>query len=414
LEFDYGVPVAFDARRPLDSLGLLASTQTGFMPSRSPDYRFPGLLGEVVTLCKVGSTVYSREDEHEFRSWLGAEIDALTARTGTPADLIQQAISLPLPEQEMLMVPLIYLNHMWRQGSPALTAASGPSAMPAAFDALVTTLAESTGILPRFNQLIMTMRAWCIDGLPCGEHVSYRDLTDLNRVWPYFWLNGVSQSELDFYRAFFAVESWGVPVYGWGCLALECAAADDADLGALAMRCIHAALRNVYFCVRHLIPYVNPVEFRKIQLTGGWINDELNGAASGYQLPFMLMLDALFQVEFSHPGAYEAREHGLRFVPKRWQEFFRTIRELSPALRPWVRERQCPELTDAYQRCIELLTVYRTLHRYLAGQVLRGATTTGRAFTSSESNYRTFMNEIGALVKDTAALGIQDRIERRP
>jgi len=312
------------------------------------------------------------------------------------------------------MVPLIYLNHMWRQGSPALTAASGPSAMPAAFDALVTTLAESTGILPRFNQLIMTMRAWCIDGLPGGEHVFYRDLTDLNRVWPYFWLNGVSQSELDFYRAFFAVESWGVPVYGWGCLALECAAADDADLGALAMRCIHDALRNVYFCVRHLVPYVNPVEFRKIQLTGGWINDELNGAASGYQLPFMLMLDALFQVEFSHPGAYEARENGLRFVPKRWQEFFRTIRELSPALRPWVRERQCPELTDAYQRCIELFTVYRTLHRYLAGQVLRGATTTGRAFTSSESNYRTFMNEIGALVKDTAALGIQDSVERRP
>lgn len=216
----------------------------------------------------------------------------------------------------------------------------------------------------------MTMRAWRIDSLSDGAEVSYRDLTALDHVRPYFWLNGVNKSELDFYRAFFTVESFGVPVYGWGCLALECAAADDAELGAFALRCIHDALRNVYFCVRHLVPKVDPLEFRKIQLTGGWINDELNGAASGYQLPFMIMLDALFQVEYSHLGAAEAQMNGLRFVPERWKEFFRSIHGHNPGLQPWVSQRQSPGLTDAYQRCIELYTVHRTLHRYLAGQTL--------------------------------------------
>lgn len=411
LEFDYGEPVDFDTRGPLESLGVLASTQTGFMPHRTPDYRFPHPLAGVVTLCDAASTVYAREDERSFRNWLHAEFDVLAARAGTSAHLIELARSLSLPRQEMLMVPLIYLNHMWRQGSPIISPASGPSAMPVAFDSLLTALAESTGILPRFNQLLMTMRAWRIEALPGGERVTYRDLADLRRIWPYFWLNGSSHSELEFYRAFFTVESLGIPAYGWGCLALECAGADDTKLGAFALRCIHRTLRNVYFSVRHLVPHVDPVEFRKIQLTGGWINDELNGAASGYQLPFTLMLDALFQVDYSHPGTIEARANGLRFVPKRWQGFFQKIREQSPALRTWVRRRGHSELTDAYQRCIELFTIYRTMHRHLAGQTLRGATTTGRAFPDSERNYRTFMSEIGALVADTAAVGIPATIE---
>ncbi|WP_435279878.1 hypothetical protein [Streptomyces sp. 1222.5] len=408
LAFDYGEPVGCTVLRPLDALGLLATTQTGFMPPISPDYRFPEPLSNLTSLCEAASTLYSQEDERGFRKWMQAENDTLARRAKTLSDLIHSALSLPLPKQELLMVPLIYLNHMWRQGSPTGEAASGPSTMPTCFHVLLTALSESTGILPRFNQLIMTMRSWRIDSLSDGSEVSYRDLTDLSHVRPYFWLNGVNQSELDFYRAFFTVESLGVPIYGWSVLALECASANDVELGAFALRCIHDALRNVYFCVRHLVPKVDPREFRKIQLTGGWINDELNGAASGYQLPFMLMLDALFQVDYSHSGAAQARANGLRFVPARWKNFFRSINMHSPALRLWVGQQKCPALTEEYQRCIELYTVHRTLHRHLAGQALRGSTTTGRAFESAERNYRDFMSETGALVRDTASLGIVD------
>ncbi|MFY1673883.1 hypothetical protein ACN27G_28665 [Plantactinospora sp. WMMB334] len=120
----------------------------------------------------------------------------------------------------------------------------------------------------------------------------------------------------------------------------------------------------------------------------------------------MLMLDALFRVDFRHPGAHEARENGLRFVPRRWRQFFDSIRGFSTPLRPWVMERRCPALTDAYQCCIELFTTYRMLHRHLAAQILRGATTTGRAFETRDDNYRTFVSEIGSLVRDTAALRI--------
>lgn len=123
LDFDYGDPLGCAARQPLDALGLLASTQTGFMPSRSPDYRFPAPLAGMAALCDAASTLYSHEDARSFRRWMEGENESLAARAGTLVNLIQAAISLPLPQQEMLMVPLIYLNHMWRQGSPALEAA---------------------------------------------------------------------------------------------------------------------------------------------------------------------------------------------------------------------------------------------------------------------------------------------------
>jgi hypothetical protein len=408
LDFDYGEPIDLEARELIDTLGLLASTQTGFMPPTAPDFTFPGVLNDVSQLCEAGSLVYSREDASAFRLWLRAQIEGVCARVPRWDDELRRAVGLPLPRQEMLLVPLIYLSHMWRQGSPSLLAASGPSALPTPFETLLTALATSTGILPRFNQLAMTMRAWRIEGVPPGAPVSYRDLTDLHRVYPHFWLNGVTQTEREFYRAFWAIESFGAPVYGWGCLVLECMTAGDEELGTFALKCIHGALRNAYFAVRHLVPKVDPVDFRKIQLTGGWVNDDLNGAASGYQLPFMLMLDSLFLVEYSHPGATSSRANGLRFVPERWKRFFQSLAARSPGLRAWVDERQCPELTRSYQRCVDLLVVHRTMHRHLAGQTLRGATTTARVFGSSDENYRDFMSEMRSIIRDTAAVGVQD------
>ena len=96
----------------------------------------------------------------------------------------------------------------------------------------------------------------------------------------------------------------------------------------------------------------------------------------------------------------------MRFVPKRWQDFFSSLRESTPTLREWVIESDTAELTKAYQRCVDMYTVYRRLHRFLAGKTLRGATTTGRTFTTSETNYHTFAAEMGSIVKDTTRLGV--------
>lgn len=409
-EYDFGEPLDVDSIKLVNSLGLLATTQTGFMPTVAPDFRFPGILNIVSIMCSVGSSIYAREDEDAFRKWMREQIDSVVASAANWDEIVRQATSLPLPRQEMLMVPLVYLNHMWRQGNPALSAASGPSAMPQAFNALLDALAKSTGILPRFNQLMMTMRAWKIDGIPEATPVSYRDLTDLTRVRPYFWLNGASETELEFYRAFWTVESLGIPVYGWGCLALESASANDAELGAFALRCILGTLRNIYFATRYFVPHVEPIGFRKIQLTGGWVNDDLNGAASGYQLPFMIMLDSLFKVNYSNQAASKSRANGLRFVPRRWLRFFKALSERSPGLRSWVLERNDPELTDTYQRCIELFVIHRTMHRHLAGQTLRGSTTTARTFCSAESNYRDFMCEMKAIIDDTISVGVSTSV----
>jgi hypothetical protein len=386
---------------PLRSVGALASTQTGFLMERVPDFRFSGPLRPITDLCRAAAAEYARRDTAGFRAWLVAHAGTLPA---API-LLRSAESLPASRAEMLMVPLIYLNHMWRQGNPDAEPATGPSTMPSPLHELLESVASAIGTIPRFNQIIMTMLAWELDGRAGGEVLTHRDITNLDRMRPAFWLNQDDQSELDLYRAFFAVEAFGVPLYGWGCYALECAAVSDRTGGLLALRMVHAAIRNVYMLTRNLIPRIDPGEFRRIQVTCGWVEDEVTGVASGYQLPFMLMLDALFHVNFSHPDVIAARANNLRFVPEDWKAFFRMIYDHQPALKTWVRETRDTVLTEAYQSCVDIFTLFRKMHQHLGGKAIKGGTTTGRVFDSSERNYVQFMTEMSALVGDTAEAG---------
>lgn len=389
----------FDPAEPLHALAKLACTQTGFLPERAPDFRFPGSLQEIPRLCRDAAAVYQRRDATAFRRWLSARIAALPEADGLP----HRMMALPPERAELLMVPLVYLNHLWRQGNPDDPPATGPSALPAPLAGLLDSVAERIGTIPRFNQIIMTVLAWEIDGIDAGRELSYQDITALERMRPAFWLNEGNQSELDLYRAFFAVEAFGAPLYGWGCEALECATRDDRASAAIALRHIHTVLRNVYLVTRTLIPRIDPDEFRRIQVTCGWVGDAVTGVASGYQLPFLLMLDALFHINFSHADVIEARANNLRFVPEDWKAFFRMIYDRQPALRGWVWAAGDPGLAKAYQSCVDTFALFRRMHRHLGGQAIKGGTTTGRVFDSSEKNYEQFVTEMDALVVDTEA-----------
>src|SRR5688572_13292739 len=60
LEFDYGTEeIDFEALGPLRALGLLASTQTGFLPERAPNFRFPGPLGKITDLCIAAAPAFA-------------------------------------------------------------------------------------------------------------------------------------------------------------------------------------------------------------------------------------------------------------------------------------------------------------------------------------------------------------------
>ncbi|WP_394827562.1 hypothetical protein [Pendulispora albinea] len=406
LEFDYGSEkIDFEALGPLASLGMLASTQCGFLRETAPDFRFPAPLDSICELCTAAAVEYAKQDKDGFRAWLTEQSHLFAERAGDLSVLRQHVEPLSLSQREMLMIPLIYLNHMWRQGSPVIEPAKGPSRMPDPLHALMLSLSEDTRIIPRFNQIIMTMRAWRLDGKADGEPTSYRELTALDRMDPYFWMNTNNESERNLYRAFFAVETFGIPLYGWGCLALECAERDDVESAVTALAMVRATLRNVYTFTKHMIPRVTAEEFRKIQVTGGWIEDDVTGVASGYQLPFMLMMDSLFHVNFTHAGVIEARRNNLRFVPEHWKGFFRMIYDRQPALKTWVHEKGSPELTEAYQSCVNLFTLFRSMHKHLGGQVIKGSSTTGRAFASADDNYRQFIDEMSGLITDTAAAG---------
>lgn len=404
--FDYGKEeIDFAALGPLRSLGRIASTQTGFLLEQTPKFRFSGSLEAITDLCHAAAIEYAKHDQEKFRAWMKAKIEEFASKTGGLDTLRNEVKPLSLLDRELLMIPLIFLNHMWRQGSPVIDPASGPSAMPDPLHALLVSLSEDTGIIPRFNQIVMTMRAMKVEGKEEGSSLSYREITALERMYPYFWLNLNNESELNLYRAFFAVETFGIPLYGWGCLALECAQLDDVELAIKALKMVRAAMKNVYVFTKHMIPRVTAEEFRKVQVTGGWVNDEVTGVASGYQLPFMLMLDALFHVNFTHDGVIEARKNNLRFVPERWKAFFRMIYDYQPILRTWVHERRHAELREAYEACVNLFSLFRSMHRHLGGNVIKGATTTGRAFGSPQENYKQFMDEMGGLLRDTEAAG---------
>ncbi|MFC9293004.1 hypothetical protein ACFTWH_06365 [Streptomyces sp. NPDC057011] len=384
----------FLALGPLRALGTLASTRTGFLLERAPDFR-----GPVADLCREAAGQYAKGHAAGFRAWLADRA------AGLDRDLVRQAALLPPSGAERLMGPLIYLNHMWRQGDPRADVATGPSRMPEPLGSLLGPAAEAVGTIPRFNQIVMTMLAFELEGVRGGAELSHRDVAAVDRMRPAFWLNEGNRSELELYQAFYAVEAFGAPLYGWGCHALECAAADDRAEGARALRMVQAVLRNVYMITKRLIPRIDADEFRRIQVTCGWVGDEVTGVASGYQLPFMLMLDSLFHVNYSHPGVIAARANNLRFVPEDWKAFFRMIYDAQPALRTWVQESGDRPLAEAYRACTQTFTLFRTMHRHLGGQVLKGGTTTGRVFDSAAANHEQFMSEMAGLVEDTAAAG---------
>src|SRR5690606_24699134 len=143
LEFDYGrEEIDFEGLGPLRSLARLASTQSGFLPPRAPKYRFDGPLGAITELCSAAAPIFAKHDRAGFRAWLDGQVAAFSAQFGGIAELKRWATPLSLAEREFLMVPLIYLNHMWRQGSPVLEPATGPSAMPDPLHAFLWSLSE--------------------------------------------------------------------------------------------------------------------------------------------------------------------------------------------------------------------------------------------------------------------------------
>ncbi|WP_141976528.1 hypothetical protein [Saccharothrix saharensis] len=396
-----GVLLDFAELGPLASVTALASTETGFLQTRVPVFDFPGPLGRVAELCRAAGAEIVRHDEVGFRSWF----ETNAGEFPPVAELWRHALDLPPERLEALLVPLIYLNHLWRQGNPEQDPALGPSAMPDPLHELLTLVAAEVGTIPRFSQIVMTMMAWQLDGSTDGEPITHADLVSLDRMRHPFRLDEGNQSELDLYRSFFAVEAFGVPLYGWGAYALECAAVDDRAGGTLALTMVRAALRNVYTYTKMLIPRIDAHQFRRLQVTYGWVGDEVNGVASGYQLPFMLMLDALFHVNYRHDGVVAARANNLRFVPEHWKRFFRLVYDRQPALKTWVAEAGDAGLEAAYLGCVQLFGLFRQMHRHLGGQVIKGGTTTGRIFADAHDNYANFMDEMAALVADTTATG---------
>lgn len=396
-----GATPDFDELGPLSSVASLASTETGFLQTRVPVFHFPGPLGRVADLCRAAGSEIVRHDKAEFRLWFETNVEKFPPI----AELRRHAGQLTHEQLEALLVPLIYLNHLWRQGNPEDEPALGPSAMPDPLHELLTHVAAEVGTIPRFSQIVMTMMAWQLDGSSDGEPITHGDLVSLDRMRHPFWLDDGNQSELDLYRSFFAVEAFGVPLYGWGAYALECAAIDDRAGGALALTMIRAALRNVYTYTKMLIPRIDAHQFRRLQVTYGWVGDEVNGVASGYQLPFMLMLDALFHVNYRHDGVVAARANNLRFVPEHWKRFFRMVYNRQPSLKTWVVEAGDADLEAAYLGCVQLFSLFRQMHRHLGGQVIKGGTTTGRIFADHHDNYVNFMDEMAALVADTTATG---------
>ncbi|MBW4721388.1 hypothetical protein [Saccharothrix obliqua] len=396
-----GVLPDYEALGPLASTASLASTETGFLQDSPPVFRFDGPLGLIADVCRVAGAEIVRHDRDAFRSWFKTQ----AGRFPPVAELWREARRLSPDDLEALLVPLIYLNHMWRQGNPEDEPVVGPSAMPEPLHELLVLVADEVGAVPRFSQIVMTMMAWQLDGVAEREPVTYRELVSLDRMRHPFWLNNDNQSELDLYRSFYAVEAFGAPLYGWGAYALECAANDDQAGGTLALTMVRATLRNVYTYTKMLIPRIDAHQFRRLQVTFGWVGDEVNGVASGYQLPFMLMLDALFHVNYRHDGVVAARANNLRFVPEHWKSYFRMIYNRQPALKSWVHESGNEDLAAAYVGCVELFGLFRQMHRHLGGQVIKGGTTTGRIFADAKDNYEKFMAEMGALVADTNATG---------
>jgi len=264
--------------------------------------------------------------------------------------------------------------------------------------------------------------------MPLPQTPGFADIVqhrrNLLRLSPRFtWLVGPErESEVWFWRAFALSEAYAMPIYGEVGRILDSLSGPEPQwekVGALKERleAIADVLDNLKIILEKYVnkEHISIDSLNKLQKTAHFAGT--TAGASGFQIPFMVLLDALLGTNYdSVPKELkETRGENICEMNQHLVDVINScVAPRSKDLRAFVLESDSSDLKDAYQKVCHKLVIWRGSHRARAAQFLENSlVTTGRTAEDMKHTVReTFQNEMNSIIHATAAVTAQQQSEQ--
>eukprot|EP00929_Paragymnodinium_shiwhaense_P074951 TRINITY_DN38335_c0_g1_i1.p1 TRINITY_DN38335_c0_g1~~TRINITY_DN38335_c0_g1_i1.p1 ORF type:complete len:638 (-),score=100.35 TRINITY_DN38335_c0_g1_i1:533-2446(-) len=390
----------------------LASPTMGFFGERPavPEAR---RLRAVVELAEKGPEVFARCDAERMRAYIQEQFEAL----GDVAELIASLEGLRHCELKCVLSALVYIRHMFHQGDPSKPPMQSVQVVledgtvldePPALKALCDRLSTMLGVNPYLN-----LTNWVLFNWETDDNADYQRLVENPALLKmrFQWFRGVAgRTEENFWRAFAISEVHAVPMYGAVGSLFEAFAERDEETMTSSLQTLSAVLQNLIavFSASVKPELIDIAYFNQMQNTAHF--GMASAGAGGFQLPWIMTLDALLGVGNLPAKTREVWEENLQEVHASLRHLVRdSVLETAPALRKAIAAASDPALRDAFNEVVSTFVKWRAMHRARASKWLEPSTvTTGRDYADLEGNVKaSFHKDMDHLIASTRAQSIR-------
>lgn len=391
---DDGIDVLLDSEY-WNAFTKIATKEFGFMgrPSLSS---VPASVSRIVDLAEELPSVFTRNDAVALRRRIEIELE----QVGEDA-----LVDLSKREKELVFVALVYIRHAYHQGDPTAPAAQSADleTEPEVLTRMCTSLGLDLGINPFLNLTAWVLLNWTTAAPHTRFDAIASNPNDLKMRFQ--WFSGAAgQTEQNFWRAFAISEMCATPIYRVIGDLLNALATNRRQLMRQRLDDIAGVLKRLIDIFRALVTpeLIEINDFNKLQNTAHF--GMASAGAGGFQLPFIIVLDALLLVDGNDGGCpftqklAEVRAQNIDEVQCQIKEF--ALKFVAPRARELkMAAGDSPDVGESYNKVVSAFVHWRSLHRSRAAKWLAPSlVTTGRSNDDMGgcvlSSFRADMDEI--------------------
>lgn len=390
----------------------IASEDFGFMrsPALPPSTPVSPVSDIIIKLAGDIPSVFADNDSKALRKYIDFEL----RRVGT--DNEDTLRGLPQKEKETVFAALVYIRHAYHQGdptAPAVQNADFEGKEPGVLTRACASLGHDLGIRPFLNLAVWVLLNWT---------ANEDDSEDLQMRFQ--WFRGAAgETELHFWQAFAMSERRAVPMYG---IIGELFGALNSNRRRVMTRCLDDIAETLtglisLFRTKVTTEAIGINDFNKLQNVAHF--GMASAGAGGFQLPFIVVLDALL---FAHDGRNrrhgggdcpffsakleEVRALNLDEVPNPIKEF--ALKFVAPRARE-LRDAAAAfaDVGESYDKVVSAFVHWRSLHRSRAAKWLTPSlVTTGRSNEDMGGCVlRSFLADMDEIIQVTRAQRVSSR-----
>jgi len=263
-------------------------------------------------------------------------------------------------------------------------------------------------VKPYLNLSTWIFFNWRSDGASFQQLVEKPELLRMRFQW---FRSVAGETEQNFWRAFAISELHAVPMYGALGWLFEGLATGDEKLMAESLRTVGQVLENLTAVFKSNVkPELIDIDFfNQLQNTAHF--GMASAGAGGFQLPFIMLLDALLGVWGAGNiplKTEEVWEENGREIHQSLRSLIQLVEDKAPVLRAAVAASSDPALKESFDAVVRGFTKWRATHRARAARWLETSTvTTGRDNEDMEGNVRkTFQKEMDHIIAATRARAV--------